>query len=112
MGFYNCPYILQNGIICNKGCYSPEGCTIHRNSPKKNPCIDCGKMNYSKYNACRVHAGKYRSRENYDQKKIAKFDQLISKLADRSVSENHVLGAVVRRSNFETLCQTKSVHEL
>jgi hypothetical protein len=90
MGFYNCPYILRSGEVCNAGCYHVKGCTVHRNSPIKNPCIECGKMNYSKYGACRDHAGKYRSYENYHKKKIAKFDQLSSNFTDRSVSESHV----------------------
>ena len=90
MGFYNCPYILRSGEVCNEGCYRVEGCRIHWKSPKKNPCIDCGKMTRSEYKACREHAGKYRIKEFYHRKKIAKIDQLYSKLTDRSVSESHV----------------------
>jgi hypothetical protein len=47
-------------------------------------------MTRSDYKACREHAGKYRIKEFYHRKKIAKIDQLYSKLTDRSVSESHV----------------------
>ena len=72
MGFYCCPYILRSGAVCDKGCYRPEGCKVHWNSPKRVPCIDCGKLTSSKYGACKKHAGKYRFREFYYQQKLAK----------------------------------------
>ena len=73
-GFYNCPYILRTGEVCNKGCYHPAGCKVHRNSPKQVLCIHpgCVKLTFSIYNACRKHSGKYRSREFYQQRKLAK----------------------------------------
>ena len=72
MGFYHCPYILRDGAVCNKGCYRPEGCKVHWKSPKRVPCIDCDKLTFSAYRACREHAGKYRFREFYHQRKLAK----------------------------------------
>jgi hypothetical protein len=71
-GFYRCPYILRSGTICNKGCYHPDGCKVHRNSPRQIPCIECGKSTSSIYKACRKHAGKYHIREFYQQRKLAK----------------------------------------
>ncbi|CAH1766258.1 12715_t:CDS:1, partial [Entrophospora sp. SA101] len=56
MGFYRCPYILRTGKICNKGCYRPEGCTVHWDSPTRIPCKECGKLTSSKFGACRTHA--------------------------------------------------------
>ncbi len=71
MGLYRCPYILRTGKVCGRGCNQPEGCKLHRNSPTRIPCKEygCGKLNYSKYGACRDHASKYRKREYYQQKK-------------------------------------------
>jgi hypothetical protein len=70
-GFYNCQYILRSGAVCNEGCYRPEGCKVHWNSPRRVPCIDCGKLTFSIYKACKKHSGKYRSREFYWQQKLA-----------------------------------------
>ena len=72
MGFYNCPYILRTGEVCNEGCYRPEGCKVHWKSPRRVPCIECGKLTSSVYSACRKHAGKYRIREFYQRQKLAK----------------------------------------
>ena len=40
--FYYCPYILRTGEVCNRRCYDPKGCKVHRNSPKQYPCIEPG----------------------------------------------------------------------
>jgi hypothetical protein len=72
MGFYKCPYILRTGEVCNEGCYRSEGCKIHWNSPRRIPCIECGKLTSSVYSACRKHAGKYRIREFYQRQKLVK----------------------------------------
>ena len=73
MGFYKCPYILRNGAVCNKGCYHPDGCKVHRNSPKQVPCKEkeCNKMTSSGYGACKKHSSKDRNKEYYRQKKLA-----------------------------------------
>jgi hypothetical protein len=74
MGLYNCPYILRNGEVCNRGCYRPEGCFIHYKSPERIPCEECGKLTFSKYKHCEEHAGKYRKREQYYRKKAEKLE--------------------------------------
>jgi len=73
-GFYRCPYILRSGAVCNKGCYHPDGCKVHRNSPKQVPCIHsgCDKKTFSEYGACKKHSGKHRSRAFYQRQKLAK----------------------------------------
>ena len=73
-GFYNCPYILRTGEMCNKGCYHPDGCKVYHNSSKQIPCIHprCDKLTYSDYSACKNHSGKYHSRAFYQQQKLAK----------------------------------------
>ena len=35
--FYYCPYILRTGEVCNRRCYDPDGCKVHRNS-RQVPC--------------------------------------------------------------------------
>ena len=42
MAFYNCPYILRTGEVCNRPCYHPDGCKVHRNS-RQVPYKECGK---------------------------------------------------------------------
>ncbi|RIB03707.1 hypothetical protein C2G38_2224291 [Gigaspora rosea] len=76
MGFYRCPYILRSGEVCNRGCYHPDGCCVHRDSPQI-PCKEygCVKFTSSKYGACRTHAGKYRSQDHYRRKKLEKMAQ-------------------------------------
>ena len=51
--FYYCPYILRTGEECNRRCYDPKGCKVHRNSPKQYPCIQpgCDKKTSSGYDA-------------------------------------------------------------
>ena len=75
MGFYHCPYILRTGKVCNEGCYRPEGCRVHWNSPTRVPCKECGKLTSSKFGACRTHAGKYRFQVHYQRKKLEKIAQ-------------------------------------
>src|SRR6266480_5113927 len=73
MGFYQCPYILRNGAVCNKGCYRPEGCKLHWKSPKQVPCKEkeCDKMTSSGYGACKKHSSKDRNKEYYHRKELA-----------------------------------------
>jgi len=70
MAFYCCPYILRTGEVCNRGCYRPAGCQVHWNSPKRVPCKECGKLTFSKYGACDIHARKHRKMEQYYRKKL------------------------------------------
>src|SRR3954447_14698945 len=71
--FYYCPYILRTGEVCNRRCYDPKGCKVHRNSPKQVPCIHpgCNKTTSSGYSACKKHSGKDRSRAFYQRQKLA-----------------------------------------
>ncbi|CAG8640044.1 35115_t:CDS:1, partial [Racocetra persica] len=36
--------------------YEVEDCHVHGNSPKCTPCKKCGKLTFSKYDACIMHA--------------------------------------------------------
>jgi len=56
--FYYCPYILRTGEVCNRRCYDPKGCKVHRNLPKQYPCIEpkCNKKNSSGYGTCKKHS--------------------------------------------------------
>ena len=60
MGFYQCPYILRNEAVCNKGCYQPEGCKLYWKSPKQvlYKEKECDKMTSSEYGACKKHSSK------------------------------------------------------
>src|SRR5215475_11308450 len=71
--FYYCPYILRTGEVCNRRCYHPKGCKVHRDS-RQVPCKEsgCEENTRSKYDYCDTHAKKHRSREHYQQKKQAK----------------------------------------
>ena len=71
MAFYRCSYILRTGEVCNRGCYHQKGCQIHQNSPSYVPCNECGKLTFSKYGTCDIHARKHRKMEQYYQKKLA-----------------------------------------
>ena len=84
MGLYRCPYILRTGKVCDRGCYRPEGCKLHWNSPTWIPCKECGKLTYSTYGICNNHVGKYQKRENYRRKKQA---ELRAKIV---ILENHI----------------------
>ena len=75
MAFYRCPYILRSGKVCDRGCYHPNGCKVHRNSPIRVPCKECGKSTYSDYGYCDTHADKYRRQDRYQQKKLEKMAQ-------------------------------------
>ena len=77
MAFYRCPYILRTGEVCNRGCYHPNGCKVHRDSPIRYPCKEygCVKLTSSIYGACRTHAGKYRSQDHYHREKLKKTAQ-------------------------------------
>lgn len=63
--FYYCPYILRTGEVCNRRCYDPDGCKVHRNS-RQVPCKEkeCGKWTNSTYDYCDTHA------KNIDQRNI------------------------------------------
>ena len=67
---YNCLYILRTGEVCNRRCYHPKGCKVHRNS-RQVFCKECGELTRSKYDYCDTHAKKHRSKEHYHQKKLA-----------------------------------------
>ncbi len=77
MAFYCCPYILRTGEICNRPCYHPKGCKVHRDSPIRYPCKEygCVKLTYSNYGYCDPHAQKHRRREYKHQKKLEKMAQ-------------------------------------
>ena len=75
MAFYRCPYILRAGEVCNRGCYHPNGCHVHRNSPIRVPCKEYGELCYSKYDTCDIHARKHRKKEQYYRKKLEKMAQ-------------------------------------
>ncbi|CAG8839423.1 25363_t:CDS:1, partial [Racocetra persica] len=51
MAFYRCPYILRTGEVCNRPCYHPNGCKVHRDSPIRYPCKEygCVKLTNSGY---------------------------------------------------------------
>nr|CAG8638938.1 5276_t:CDS:2 [Entrophospora candida] len=57
MVFYRCSYILRTGEECNRGCYHPKGCKVHRDSPIRIPCKECGKLTWSTYGFCEDHSG-------------------------------------------------------
>src|SRR5688572_26663928 len=73
MAFFNCPYILRTGEVCNRPCYRPEGCKVHWNSPEQFPCKEkgCNKSTNSGYEYCDPHAKKHRAKEQYRRKKAS-----------------------------------------
>jgi len=73
--------------ICNRGCYRPAGCQVHWNSPKRVPCKECGKLTFSKYGACDIHARKYRKMEQYYRKKLKQITQNVSE-SNTTAKEN------------------------
>nr|CAG8581562.1 4719_t:CDS:2 [Entrophospora candida] len=72
MAFYRCSYILRTDKECNRGCYHPKGCKVHRNAPPRVPCKECGKSTYSDYGFCDPHAKKHRRMAEYFRKKLEK----------------------------------------
>ena len=88
MAFYRFPYILRTGEVCNRGCFHPKGCQIHRNSPSYIPCIECGKRTYSEYGFCDLHARKHHKREQYHQKKQAKLASAGTLVGNLEVNKN------------------------
>ncbi|RHZ47865.1 hypothetical protein Glove_566g27 [Diversispora epigaea] len=52
--------------------YEVIDCQIHRNFPTYESCKKCGKLTISKFGACIMHVGKYRSRDHYQRKKLEK----------------------------------------
>ena len=81
MGFYHCQYILRSGEVCNRESYQEEGCGIHYKSPKKLPCIDCGKLTHSVYQACRQHSAKYRYQKFYHKQRMVKLQEKLGTLS-------------------------------
>ncbi|RHZ58873.1 hypothetical protein Glove_367g11 [Diversispora epigaea] len=61
MAFYRCPYILRTGEVCNRECYHPKGCKVHRDSPIRYPCKEygCVKFTSSDYGYCDPHMQKH-----------------------------------------------------
>ncbi|GET59385.1 hypothetical protein GLOIN_2v1485311 [Rhizophagus irregularis DAOM 181602=DAOM 197198] len=70
MAFYRCPYILRSEEVCNRSCYQEKEYLIHWNLPPRSPCKECGKLTYSKYGTCDIHAKKYQKMAQYHQKKM------------------------------------------
>ena len=64
--------------------YEVEDCHVHRNSPMCTPCKKCGKLTFSKNDACIMHAGKYRSRDHYYRKKLEKMAEKSEVLKENS----------------------------
>ncbi|CAG8824319.1 36648_t:CDS:1, partial [Gigaspora margarita] len=52
--------------------YEVEYCYVHRNSPKQVPCKKCDEMTTSIIGHYIRHAGKYRSRDHYQRKRLKK----------------------------------------
>ncbi|RHZ45189.1 hypothetical protein Glove_688g10 [Diversispora epigaea] len=52
--------------------YEVIDCQIHRNFSTYESCKKCGKLTISKFGACIMHVGKYRSRDHYQRKKLEK----------------------------------------
>jgi len=64
--------------------YEVEDCHVHRNSPMCTPCKKCGKLTFSKYDACIIHAGNYRSRYQYQRKRLEKMAEKSKVLKENS----------------------------
>ena len=88
MVFYRCTYIHRSGKICNRGCYHPEICFIHRNSPSQVFCKECGKLSYSRYGYCDDHARKHRKREQYHRKRMVDLASAEILVGNLEVNEN------------------------
>ncbi|GET65354.1 hypothetical protein GLOIN_2v1791272 [Rhizophagus irregularis DAOM 181602=DAOM 197198] len=71
--FYYCPYILRTGEVCNRRCFDPKGCKVHRNS-RQVLCKECGDPTRSKYDYCDTHA------KNIDRRNITIEKSWLSKL--------------------------------
>ncbi|CAB4385146.1 unnamed protein product [Rhizophagus irregularis] len=75
--FYYCPYILRTGEVCNRRCYHPDGCKVHRNSwqvPCKQP--GCKEWTRGGYGFCDPYAKKLRANKRYHQQKLAELAKL------------------------------------
>ena len=90
--FYYCPYILRTGEVCNRRCYNPKGCKVHRDS-RQVACKEsgCDEMTRSRYDYYDTHAKKYRSREHYHRKKQAKLASTQILVGNLEVNENDKL---------------------
>src|SRR3954469_8905196 len=86
--FYYCPYILRTREVCNRKCYDPKGCKVHRNS-RKVLCKECDRPTRGKYDYCDTHAKKHRSREHYHQKKQAKLASMEILVGILEVNKNN-----------------------
>ena len=69
--FYYCLYILRTGEVCNRRCYNSKGCKVHWDS-RQVACKESGCKEITRSKYCDTHAKKYRSKEYYYQKKLAK----------------------------------------
>ena len=87
--FYYCPYILRTGEVCNRRCYDPKGCKVHRNS-RQVPCNECGEPTRSGYDYFDTHAKKHRSREHYHRKKQAKLASTQILVGNLEVNKNDI----------------------
>ncbi|RHZ81899.1 hypothetical protein Glove_117g517 [Diversispora epigaea] len=89
MAFYCCPYILRTREVCNRGCYDPKGCKVHRDSPIRFPCKEdgCGKLTFSTYGFCDDYTKKYQSRDQYQREKLEKMAQM-----KKVIAKNIVMG--------------------
>ena len=92
--YYYCPYILRTGKVCNRKCFHPDGCKVHRNSPKQVPCIHpgCIKFTSSGYGACKKHSGKHRFRAFYQRQKLAKNQASNGECSDSSGNIMDLIG--------------------
>ena len=90
MVFYRCTYIHKSGKICNRGCYHPKGCYIHRNSPSQVPCNECGELTYGRYGFCDIHARKHRKKEQYHRKKMVDLASAEILVGNLEVNENGI----------------------
>ena len=90
--FYYCPYILRTGEACNRRCYHPDGCKVHRKS-RQVPCLEpgCDENTRSKYDYCDTHAKKHRSKEHYHQKKQAKLASTQILVGNLEVNKNNTV---------------------
>src|SRR2546430_16280943 len=88
--FYYCPYILRTGEVCNRRCYDPKGCKVHRNS-RQVLCKEkeCDEQTRSKYDYCDTHVKKHRSKEQYHRKKQTKLILMQILISNLEVNKNN-----------------------
>ncbi|CAJ0825103.1 5586_t:CDS:2 [Entrophospora sp. SA101] len=101
MGFYRCPYILRTGKVCNEGCYRPEGCRVHWNSPTRVPCKECGKLTPSIFGVCRTHAGKNPHQDLQAQDRAHRIGQKNEVKVLRLISQKSIEENILARAQFK-----------